>query len=295
MCNQNIMPLSLNGDTFNVLKTDFDSILRNTISNMELKGADIAEMNVKLKISLAKEQTRDFDASYDGAMRDIVRPKFEHAVQSVLQIKDKKDGTLAGNYELVWDVKEQKYVMREITDDQTSLFDKEKASSGSSYAIDANYVVVCAGDEQQPVLHGRKLSQLPAPAVDEAREADLSPFEWLLQFADVKMKVVESEGVYTVIARSDNTVVLSSGADTDSPFYVSADKLEPHLWHTVACEIIGDENFPVCLTFYCDDCGDELLGVNLPEPIEDDTAGEGQEGNGEDDGYEYEPPEDSEV
>lgn len=209
MCNHNALPLSLNGDTFNALKSDFDSILRNTLSNMELKGADTAEMNIKLKISLTKDQTRDFEARYDGAMRDIVKPKFEHVVQSVLQIKDKKDGTLSGNYELVWDPDEQKYVMREITDGQTSLFDKDRPIDGQ-VIVDVDCKVI---DDEQPALRGRKVAQLPAPEPEE--ESGQTPFEWLKQFVDEPMKVMESMGIYTPSA--PKTIALSSPLPLRNP------------------------------------------------------------------------------
>lgn len=154
------LPLTLNGDTFNALKADFDSILRDTISNMELKGADAAEVTIKLKISLTKDHVDDFDARYEGAKREIIKPKFEHTVQSVFQIKDKKDGTLDGNYELVWDGKAQKYIMREITTGQTSLFD-----GGEQKPANPSTIVVCGGDLPEPK------KQLPGP--DENHDSDV--------------------------------------------------------------------------------------------------------------------------
>jgi len=172
MNTQTVLPLSLNGDTFNALKSDFDSILRNTLSNMELKGADAAEMNVKLKISLEKEQTRDFEAAYDGAMRDIVKPKFDHAVQSVLQIKDKKDGTLSGNYELVWDADEHKYVMREITNGQMSFDDMPGDIINSRNFVDAEYTDV---EDGAAALEGHKIAQLPAPSDADSDENTPEP------------------------------------------------------------------------------------------------------------------------
>lgn len=56
-------------------------------------------------------------------MRDIIKPTFKHEISSAMQIKDKKAGSLSGNYELVWDALSDKYVMRSIDDGQVSLFD----------------------------------------------------------------------------------------------------------------------------------------------------------------------------
>lgn len=294
MCNQIVLPLSLNGDTFNALKSDFDSILRNTLSNMELKGADTAEMNIKLKISLSKEQTRDLEASYDGAMRDIIKPKFEHAVQSVLQIKDKKDGTLSGNYELVWDGDAQKYVMREITDGQTSLFDEEQKPG-----FDPNNIVVVGG-ELPPAK-----KELPAPDEDgdfidaeytvvedgEPATTDPGPFDWLRQFVGASMKVMEAMGNYTV-RTDDNKVVLSSAASADSPFYCPAEKLAPHVGHTIVCILYGDKGESVFIE--CDTCGETLFRLDAPGPNahlgEDDSAAPAPGEEDAPDGYKYEDP-----
>lgn len=280
MCNHNALPLSLNGDTFNALKSDFDSILRNTLSNMELKGADTAEMNIKLKISLTKDQTRDLEARYDGAMRDIVKPKFEHVVQSVLQIKDKKDGALSGNYELVWDPDEQKYVTREITDGQTSLFDKDRPID-SQVIVDVECKVI---DDEQPALQGRKVAQLPAPEPEDENEQ--TPFDWMKQFVDKPMKVMESMGIYTVRA-NDNRVVLTS-ANEESPFYCPAEMLKNHVGHAISCISYAKDN-PVPgdtigkITIECDDCEVVLFEIAVDVNREDEA-----------DCYGYDAPEEEE-
>lgn len=297
MCSQNVLPLSLNGDTFNALKSDFDAILRNTLSNMELKGADTAEMNIKLKISLSKEQTRDFEASYDGAMRDIVKPKFEHAVQSVLQIKDKKDGTLSGNYELVWDGDAQKYVMREITDGQTSLFDE-----GQEEVSD----VVGVG-ELPPAKR-----ELPAPGeggdfidaeytvVEDDKPTDPGAFDWLRQFVGVPMKVMEAMGNYTVRTTETNKVILSSAASADSPFYCPVEKLAPHVGHAIICVLYGDDSDDASVLVECDTCGETLFRLDAPaqgetqdgEVAPGDDLPESDEGTSS---YEYENPDEEEA
>jgi TRAP-type C4-dicarboxylate transport system substrate-binding protein len=116
MNQQNVWALTLSSDTFNALKSDFDQVLRKTLTNMENKESEQAELTVKLKISLMKEQAPNFDSLIPGAQREVIKPKFDHKVSSVMQIKDEKTGTLSGNYELVWDGELGQYVMREIKD-----------------------------------------------------------------------------------------------------------------------------------------------------------------------------------
>ena len=51
--------LSMSDDTFAAMKMDFDSVLNDTITNMEDKKADLAEITLKLKITLAEADTTD--------------------------------------------------------------------------------------------------------------------------------------------------------------------------------------------------------------------------------------------
>ncbi len=276
------MPLSLNGSAFNALKADFDSILRNTLSNMELKGADSAEMSIKLKISLERDQTEDFDASYAGAMRDIIKPKFDHTVQSVLQIKDKKDGTLSGNYELVWDPKEQKYEMREITNRQTSLFDNdhdksERPSALPGRVIDADY------EELEEAVREDGLEEKNDSG--NTQEASMTPFNHLLQFVGEKLKVCQTEHGFYIVCTKEGKAVLSSGIDEDSPLYCPEEKLEPHVGHEAVCIGYG-RNRIVNICIECESCRhSEQFGNMVLFCIDDPNGFE----EGEDD-YQYEEP-----
>lgn len=129
--------LNLNSDTFNGFKSDYNGILRNTLTNMEQKNSRCAEITVKMKITLSEEQVPDLSITAYEAMRNIVVPKFEHKISSVLQIKDEVSGTLSGRYELVWDGERGTYVMREITDNQINMFETGyEVTSKSSDVID---------------------------------------------------------------------------------------------------------------------------------------------------------------
>ena len=126
MCQKNDLPLSLKSDTFNALCSDFDQILRSTLNGMEETEQDVAEINVKVKITLTPDSAPDFSVKGGQQTRSITKPKFDHAVSAVIQKKEKKTGTLSGNYELVWDRETCQYVMRPIDNGQVSLFDKDK-------------------------------------------------------------------------------------------------------------------------------------------------------------------------
>jgi len=113
----NDMQLSLKGDTFAALQGDFDTILNQTIMNMQEKGTDEAVITLKLKITLASGTVNE---GYSSG-RAITMPVFNHDISSVMQVKSRMSGILAGNYELVWDGTKGSYVMRQVDDGQVSV------------------------------------------------------------------------------------------------------------------------------------------------------------------------------
>ncbi len=117
------LELTLNSGTFAVLKADFDNALQKTLHNMQQKGSEAAEVKVSLKISFVKDEKSDIKIDDLDGRREIIIPKFDHKVSSVLQIKDEASGTLGGNFELVYDEVRKDWVMREIVSPQTSLGD----------------------------------------------------------------------------------------------------------------------------------------------------------------------------
>ncbi len=115
--------LTLNSETFAALKADFDLVLKKTLSNMQKKGSDSAEVKVSLKTALSKAEDSNIKINDLDGMREVLIPRFDHKVASVLQIKDEASGTLGGNFELVFDENRKSWIMREIIGPQTSLED----------------------------------------------------------------------------------------------------------------------------------------------------------------------------
>lgn len=118
---ENAMELSLNGDTFAALKDDFDSILATTLRNMEQKSADDAVITLKLGISLEKQSSLRNEEPVEWT-----KPTFKHDISSVMQVKNKKSGSISGDYELVWDDDKKKFVMCKITNGQITMFDEDE-------------------------------------------------------------------------------------------------------------------------------------------------------------------------
>ena len=234
------LQLSLNSDTFAGMKEDFDAILAKTISNMESKGADEAAITLKLNISLAKEEKTPLDS--DDEKKEIVKPDFKHVISSVMQVKAKKTGALSGDYELVWDEDEEKYVMRKIDNGQLSIFD-------AAYE-DEDY----PEDEEDPDA--------------DPAEAN-TPFAWLKQFIGEELTITEAMGNYTV-RTSDIRIILSSASYVESPFHCSAEKLAPHVGHHVVCVGYGSVDLIVNVAIECEDCCETLFSLDLDLGDEED-------------------------
>ena len=116
--------LTLDSDAFNALKSDFNQILRSTLNNMIQKEGEKAEVKIALKITLTEGMAPDLQEVRHEAEREIIIPKFEHKVSSVMQYKDEKSGITGGaEYELVWDKDAVAYVMRPIKNAQMDLFE----------------------------------------------------------------------------------------------------------------------------------------------------------------------------
>ena len=228
--NNNEMQLSLNGNTFEALKEDFDSILASTVGTMEMKCADNATITLKLDIEL--------DKSFG-----YTKPKFTHNLSSVMQVKQKKSGSLSGEYALVWDEDENRHVLRKVKGDQLNVFEDD--------IIDVDY---------QPV----------EPTMLEAPVEDIVPvlfFDYLKKFVGTQVKVVKNgDGSYAVESIEENEnkgAVLISSADEGNENYCSAETLSEHIGHNLYCtgysEDSDGEIVEICIE--CEDCEEPIFSV----------------------------------
>lgn len=136
MNSNDILKLNININAFENLKADFDKVLRRTLGNMQIKESDEATLTLKLSIKLTEMEVPDFEAAYPNAMRKIHKPRFDHKVSSVMQIKTEESGHLKGEYELVWDEDAQDFVMKPIDNGQKTLFD-DIINGDYAVAVDA--------------------------------------------------------------------------------------------------------------------------------------------------------------
>lgn len=293
MSKANEMVLSLDGETFRRLKTDFDGILNRTIGNMQMKGASDASITLKLDISITKGII-----NIDGVNRDYNKPSFKHQINSVLQIKDKATGQLAGEIVLEWDDDAEKFVVRPVDDGQASLFDDDEyETSDDDDVIDAK--------------------ALPAPEQDYESHDDQTmeekAFDVMLGFTERHLTVVESNGVYTVRTCDTNEVVLSSGCEEGSLFWIDPEVAAKHVGDKLLCYMFSDDAKNISgVAIDCTSCNKtifvmqapESMSFELPDMEDEDTnvddsdnaeTDEVPDDDGTDDGdYDYDSPEEDE-
>lgn len=267
MCQKNDLPLSLKSNTFNALAADFDQVLRATLQGMDETSQDVAEINVKVKITLTPDSAPDFSVRGIGQQtRSITKPKFDHTVTAVIQRKEKKTGTLSGNYELVWDKETCTYVMRPIDDGQASLFDDEHQEP------QANARALPPRDEEVIDAEFHEVEgEEDAPAPAEKKDTS-DAFNWLHQFVDAEMQVMEAMGNYTV-RTTDNKVILSSATSPDMPFYARAEVLAPHVGHSLICT-----EGPNTVVIMCEDCDEVIFRMTDPAANAEWTPEDTEEG-----------------
>ena len=262
MCQKNDLPLSLKSDTFSALCSDYDQILRSTLQGMEETEQDTAEINIKVKITLTPDSAPDFEVR--NQTRAVTKPKFDHTVSSVIQHKEKKTGTLSGNYELVWDRESCQYVMRPIDNGQMTMFDKDEGHTSGQ-----DGTVVASGELPQAKR------ELPAPE-GEVIDADYSVveddaakhvgFADLSKYAGKELCCEWTEDESTVVIRclNDGGVLLDA---KDHPEL----ELEKHIGHDILCVTFEKDGVEVA-AITCDTCDAVLCMEAKPvQKIDPDT------------------------
>lgn len=295
-------PLTIESDTLNAFKADFNQMLRRLLTMMESQEAEEGTLNAKIVVKLEQDKARDYQANnYDGT-RDITKPTFNHKVGIAMQFRDEKSGTLGGNYEMVWDKELNSYVMVEINNGQTSLFEKEEecnpndepetSESKSYYEMGKELVngfADCLTDAKQ--INGRTIGafSLPAPenipddteiidaeytteVADESADDDLvtmiDEFEYATKFIGTDMKILHSGGdLYSVRTIKRGVVFLASAGTVKSPFYVAPEVCAKHVDHEVICTSEIDERSGkiVRILVKCIECDEVIWFMNNSE------------------------------
>lgn len=258
--------LSLNSDTFNSFKLDFDNALQRLLTRMDKLQRDSGSITCKIDVQLKEDAERNLDSASEGDTVPVMRPVFTHDISTEIKVKDKTTGLLAGNRKLVWDEQLHEYVMKDIDDGQTTLFDGEPDTTPQQpeppqlpeAVVDVDYTVI--SDDKGYILRN------PNKCGIEHR--------WgiLMLLAGEHLTVDESAG-HCYAQLDDGTVALGSAYLAADPRYVPEDILRPHLHEEIVCNgfgmiPVGDHLEPEKITIECLDCGGILLEETNPEAEE---------------------------
>lgn len=184
--------LSLSADTFNAFKMDFDSALQRLLQKMDRLQSDSASINCKISVALTPAPERNFDATQEGDTVQVMKPSFSHEISTEIKVKDKTTGNLSGNRKLVWDEELMEYVMKDIDDGQTSLFDTAQSRQNAAPPV-----------EQEP-------PQLPEGIVDVDYTVISDDKGYILRNPD-KCGIKDQWGILKVLVGERMTVSRSAG------------------------------------------------------------------------------------
>lgn len=121
-----VKTLDFDSDTLGNVKRDVNFVLQRLIGNMVEKGSTNGSLTLKIDVSFTQEYIPNYDSTVEGKSRKINKPSFKHNVTSTVQIKDKKDGNMDTEMELVFDEYSGEYVLQPVANTaQKSIFDSD--------------------------------------------------------------------------------------------------------------------------------------------------------------------------
>lgn len=295
-------PLTLESDTLNAFKSDFNQMLRRLLSTMEQQEAEEGTLTCKIVVKLMKDTTRDYQANgYDGT-REITTPTFNHKVGITTQFKDEKSGTLGGNYEMVWDKELNAYVMVEINNGQTSIWDEDekerKVTAEAETPADPQEAYEAGKAFGQGVVDGiNEANQLNgsvigAPALpeppsqsdgevidadytdvsaepeDDEKAEKIEEFRHALKFVGQDMKIRGSGGdLYSVRTLKTGSIFLTSAGTVKSSFHIAPEICAKHEDHELVCcaDTVEGTGEVLRVSVKCIECDETIWAMDNPE------------------------------
>lgn len=156
----NIKNLTLEDETFEEPRQNFNRVLQRLFKSMIDSGSTDGSITMKIDVSMEQEYIPNYDPEIDGESRKISKPVFKHKVTSTVTVKDEVSGSKNPQMELIWDEEKQMYVLAYISNtDQRSIFDKDAAwNQGAETGGDAL--------ETNPDKKWMNVPQLPGTVAD---------------------------------------------------------------------------------------------------------------------------------
>lgn len=258
--------LSLSADTFNAFKMDFDSALQRLLQKMDRLQSDSASINCKISVALTPAPERNFDAAREGDTVQVMKPSFSHEISTEIKVKDKTTGNLSGNRKLVWDEDLMEYVMKDIDDGQTSLFDTAQNSKPAASSVDQERTQLPEGivDVDYTVISDDKDYILRNPG-----KCGIEDLWGILKVLVGERMTVSRSAGNCYVETAGGIIALGSAYLSEDPRYVDDSILKPHLAEEIACSgfgtvQVGDHEELEKIVVECLECGGILLEVENP-------------------------------
>ena len=161
MSMENIRELFLEDETFEDARQKFNTVLQRLFRSMIDTESNEGSITLKMDVSMQTEYIPNHDPDIKGESRCIRLPQFAYKVSSSITVKDEQKGNKNPQMELVWDDKQQKYVLQYVANtEQRSIFDKdfqEEMNGGSDQE----------GIETSPERDYLNVKQIAGPVADE--------------------------------------------------------------------------------------------------------------------------------
>lgn len=126
MSMENIRDLFLEDETFEDARQKFNTVLQRLFRSMIDTESNEGSITLKMDVSMQTEYIPNHDPDIKGESRCVRLPQFAYKVSSSITVKDEQKGNKNPQMELVWDDKQQKYVIQYVANtEQRSIFDKD--------------------------------------------------------------------------------------------------------------------------------------------------------------------------
>lgn len=184
MSMENIRELFLEDETFEDARQKFNTVLQRLFRSMIDTESNDGSITLKMDVSMQTEYIPNHDPDIKGESRCIRLPQFAYKVSSSITVKDEQKGNKNPQMELVWDEKQQKYVLQYVANtEQRSIFDKD-FQAGKNMPCDPtlhNYKIDPTGKEKIVTQTGKVVTGVTGV---DAQAAD--GFGYISHFATCK-------------------------------------------------------------------------------------------------------------
>lgn len=119
---RNYEELTLDSDTFQQIRENFDLLFQKLLRKMEQNNSEEGSITLKIDVNLETDWVPDDD----GNSKEIHKPLIKHKVTTTVPVKDSFDGKKETGMNLVYDEDLKRYVLRYVqVGGQRSIFDDD--------------------------------------------------------------------------------------------------------------------------------------------------------------------------